>query len=86
MNDVRAIERSSNSASEKFAVCDLESSLERPRSPNRTLCDTYIDSVTGDAEPPGCFFAHISKEHRGDDPVTQQAIMKGIERMRGLVK
>ncbi len=51
-----------------------------------TLCDNYIDSVTGDAEPRGCFFAHVSKEHRGDDPVIQQAILKGIERMRGLVR
>ncbi len=51
-----------------------------------TLCDTYIDSVTGDAEPRGCFFAHVSKEHRGDDPVIQQAILKGIDRMRGIVK
>ncbi len=51
-----------------------------------TLCDNYIDSVTGDAEPRGCFFAHISKEHRGDDPVIQQAILKGIDRMRGIVK
>ncbi len=51
-----------------------------------TLFDNYIDSVTGDAEPRGCFFAHVSKEHRGDDPVIQQAILKGIERMRGLVK
>ena len=50
------------------------------------MCDNYIDSVTGDAEPRGCFFAHVSKEHRGDDPDIQQAIAKGIERMRGLVK
>ncbi len=48
--------------------------------------DSYIDSVTGDAEPRGCFFAHVSKEHRGDDPVIQQAIIAGIERMRGIVK
>ena len=51
-----------------------------------TLCDNYIDSVTGDAEPRGCFFAHVSKEHRGGDPVIQQAILKGIDRMRGLVR
>ncbi len=51
-----------------------------------TLCDNYIDSVTGDAEPRGCFFAHVSKEHRGDDPVIQQAILKGIDRMRGIIK
>lgn len=50
------------------------------------MCDSYIDSVTGDTEPRGCFFAHVSKEHRGDDPAIQQAIAKGIERMRGLVK
>ena len=51
-----------------------------------TLFDKYIDSVTGDTEPRGCFFAHLSKEHRGDDPDIQQAILKGIERMRGIVK
>ena len=51
-----------------------------------TLYDNYIDSVTGDAEPRGCFFAHVSKEHRGDDPVIQQAIVKGIERMCGIVR
>ncbi len=51
-----------------------------------TLCDDYIDSVTGDAEPRGCFFAHVSKEHRGDDPAIQQAIVAGIERMRGIVQ
>ncbi len=50
------------------------------------MCDSYIDSVTGDAEPRGCFFAHVSKEHRGDDPVIQQAIIAGIEQMRGIVK
>ena len=50
------------------------------------MFDSYIDSVTGDAEPRGCFFAHVSKEHRGDDPVIQQAILAGIERMRGIVK
>ncbi len=50
------------------------------------MSDNYIDSVTGDAEPRGCFFAHVSKEHRGDDPVIQQAVVKGIERMRAMVK
>ncbi len=50
------------------------------------MCDSYIDSVTGDVEPRGCFFAHVSKEHRGDDPVIQQAIIAGIEQMRGIVK
>ncbi len=50
------------------------------------MCDSYIDSVTGDAEPRGCFFAHVSKEHRGADPAIQQATAKGIERMRGIVK
>ena len=51
-----------------------------------TMCDNYIDSVTGDAEPRGCFFAHVSKEHRGADPAIQQTLAKGIERMRGIVK
>ncbi len=51
-----------------------------------TMCESYIDSVTGDAEPRGCFFAHVSKEHRGDDPVIQQAVVKGIERMRAIVR
>ncbi len=50
-----------------------------------TTIDGYIDSVTGDAETHGCFFAHVSKEHRGDDPVIQQAIVSGIERMRSIV-
>ena len=50
------------------------------------MCDSYIDSVTGDAEPRGCFCAHVSKEHRGNDPAIQQVIAKGIEQMRGLVK
>jgi len=51
-----------------------------------TMCENYIDSVTGDAEPRGCFFAHVSKEHRGDDPVIQQAVLRGIDRMRGIIK
>ena len=51
-----------------------------------TLYDNYIDSVTGDAKPRGCFLAHVSKEHRGDDPAIQQAIVKGIGRMRGIVR
>ena len=50
------------------------------------MFDSYIDSVTGDAKPRGCFFAHVSKEHRGDDPAIQQAILKGINRMRGILK
>ena len=50
------------------------------------MCDNYINSVTGDAELRGCFCAHVSKEHRGDDPAVQQAVAKGIERMRGIVK
>ena len=28
----------------------------------------------------------MSKEHRGDDPAIQQAIMAGIEQIRGIVK
>ena len=50
-----------------------------------TLFDSYIDSVTGDAEPRGCFFAHASKEHRGHDEDIQRAIMVGIERMRDVI-
>ncbi len=50
------------------------------------MFEGYIDSVTGDAEPRGCFCAQACKEHRGDDPEIQHAIAKGIERMRGIVK
>ncbi len=51
-----------------------------------TLYANYIDSVTGDTKPRGCFFAHVSKEHRGDDPAIQEAVLAGINRMRGLMK
>ena len=51
-----------------------------------TMCDNYIDSVTGDAEPRGCFCAHVSKEHRGGDPAIQEAVLVAIDRMRGLVR
>ncbi len=51
-----------------------------------TLFDSYIDSVTGDTEPRGCFFAHVSKEHRGHDEDIQQAIISGIERVRGVIQ
>ena len=51
-----------------------------------TLADSYIESVTGDAEPRGCFFAHVSKEHRGDDKEIQRAVLMGIDRMRGVIQ
>ncbi len=51
-----------------------------------TMCDIYIDSVCGCAEPRGCFFAHVSKEHRGDDPAIQKAVIAGIDRMRAILK
>ncbi len=51
-----------------------------------TLFDSYIDSVTGDAEPRGCFFAHVSKEHRGHDEHIQQTVVIGIERMRSVLQ
>jgi AcrR family transcriptional regulator len=50
-----------------------------------TLANDYIESVTSETEPRGCFLAHVAKEHRGNDPTIRQAIIAGIERMRGIV-
>ena len=49
------------------------------------MFDNYLDSVTGDTGPRGCFFAHVSKEHRGQDKDIQQAVVRGIDRMRSVI-
>jgi AcrR family transcriptional regulator len=49
------------------------------------LANDYIDSVTSGTEPRGCFLVHVAKEHRGHDPAIRQAIIAGIEKMRGIV-
>lgn len=52
----------------------------------RALFESYVDSVTGKQALRGCFFALVSQEHRGDDPEIQQAVARGLSRMRGVVQ
>jgi TetR/AcrR family transcriptional repressor of nem operon len=45
----------------------------------------YLESLVGDRGPHGCYFVHVSKEHRGDDPEIQKAIQAGITQMKALI-
>lgn len=50
-----------------------------------TMFSRYVESLVGDAGPHGCYFVHVSKEHRGADPEIQKAIQEGIDRMKVLI-
>jgi TetR/AcrR family transcriptional repressor of nem operon len=49
------------------------------------LLGSYIDSVASDEGAHGCYFVHVAKEHRGDDPEVTAAIRRGIARMRVII-
>jgi TetR/AcrR family transcriptional repressor of nem operon len=46
------------------------------------LLGSYLESVASEHGAHGCYFVHVAKEHRGDDPEVTQAIRRGIARMR----
>lgn len=48
----------------------------------RALTRGYLESVASDSGVHGCYFVHVAKEHRGDDPEVRDAIRKGIAQMR----
>lgn len=49
------------------------------------LLGSYLDSVASEHGNHGCYFVHVAKEHRGEDPEVQKAIRAGIARMRGIL-
>ena len=51
----------------------------------QALLGSYLDSVAKDEGNHGCYFVHVAKEHRGEDPEVQQAIRRGIAEMREIL-
>ena len=49
------------------------------------LLGSYLDSVASEHGNHGCYFVHVAKEHRGEDPEVQKAIRAGISRMRKIL-
>ncbi len=49
------------------------------------LLGSYLDSVASEQGAHGCYFVHVAKEHRGEDPEVQKAIRAGIARMRKIL-
>jgi TetR/AcrR family transcriptional repressor of nem operon len=49
------------------------------------LLGSYLDSVASEHGNHGCYFVHVAKEHRGEDPEVQKAIRAGIARMRKIL-
>jgi TetR/AcrR family transcriptional repressor of nem operon len=47
-----------------------------------SMLGSYLDSVASENGAHGCYFVHVAKEHRGDDPEVTAAIRRGIARMR----
>jgi TetR/AcrR family transcriptional repressor of nem operon len=47
----------------------------------QTMLGAYLDSVASEGGAHGCYFVHVAKEHRGDDPEVVRAIRRGIARM-----
>ncbi len=64
------------------AVAHLEPGMETLRA----LLDNYVNSLTDETGPRGCFFVHVSKEHRGDDPAIRDMIVPAIDQMRGIIQ
>jgi TetR/AcrR family transcriptional repressor of nem operon len=48
----------------------------------RALTKSYLESVASHTGAHGCYFVHVAKEHRGEDPEVRQAIRKGITQMK----
>jgi TetR/AcrR family transcriptional repressor of nem operon len=51
----------------------------------QALLGSYLDSVASEHGSHGCYFVHVAKEHRGEDPEVQKAIRSGIARMREIL-
>ena len=51
----------------------------------RTLTRNYLASVASDEGAHGCYFVHVAKEHRGQDPEVRAAIGKGIAQMKSIL-
>lgn len=50
-----------------------------------TLLGNYLDSVASEHGAHGCYFVHVAKEHRGEDPEVTEAIRRGIAKMGGIL-
>jgi len=51
----------------------------------RALTRNYLSSVASEGGTHGCYFVHVAKEHRGQDPEVRKAIRKGIAQMRDIL-
>ena len=51
----------------------------------QAMMTQYIESLTGENPVHGCYFVHVAKEHRGEDPEITRAIQSGIVRMRQIL-
>jgi TetR/AcrR family transcriptional repressor of nem operon len=51
----------------------------------RALTQSYLASVASEGGAHGCYFVHVAKEHRGEDPEVRRAIQKGIAQMREIL-
>ncbi|NKB66952.1 MAG: TetR family transcriptional regulator [Candidatus Latescibacteria bacterium] len=51
----------------------------------QAMMGQYIESLTGENRAHGCYFVHVAKEHRGEDPEVTRAIQSGIVRMRRIL-
>lgn len=49
------------------------------------LLGSYLDSVASEHGNHGCYFVHVAKEHRGQDPEVRAAIRRGIAKMKGIL-
>lgn len=45
----------------------------------------YLESVASERGTHGCYFVHAAKEHRGQDPEVQAAILRGIAGMKDVL-
>lgn len=51
----------------------------------RGLLAGYLGTLASEDGAHGCYFVHVAKEHRGDDPEVVSAIRRGIARMRAIL-
>jgi TetR/AcrR family transcriptional repressor of nem operon len=51
----------------------------------RALTQSYLASVASEGGAHGCYFVHVAKEHRGEDPEVRRAIRKGIAQMKEIL-
>ena len=49
------------------------------------LLTHYLDSVASPDGVHGCYFVHVAKEHRGEDPEVTRAIRRGVQRMKEIL-